>query len=54
MLLAFKRNRDAEANGKSVAGNTKNIFTLADFKGNSGHFEISGGQADDSKNLQSR
>jgi hypothetical protein len=44
-----KNNKNAEANGKSVAGNTTIGNLQADSDGNLVHFEISGGQSRDSK-----
>jgi transposase len=46
---AAKSNKEAQAIGKSVAGNTTKIHMLADSNGNPVHFELSGGQIHDSK-----
>lgn len=46
---AAKSTNEAEAIGKSVAGNTTKIHMLADSNGNPVHFEVSGGQVHDSR-----
>lgn len=46
---AASSTNEAEAIGKSVAGNTTKIHMLADANGNPIHFELTGGQVHDSK-----